>query len=166
METLQFFYDYECPHCKAGYENIMKQIGNHPNIKIEWRPIELNPSSGKVSPGINPAGQSYYIAEELGAEISAFHTAMYRAIAVERKNAGKPEVLCNVLKGIVDTGKFRAILDSGKYANQAAENNKLAYDKNDVWYLPALRAKGKRLDAKPGAGISPRELESFLSSLA
>ena len=166
MGTMQFFYDYECPHCKTGYEYLMQQIGNYPNIEIEWRPIELNPSPENSYPCTNLACQSYYIAEELGADINAFHSAMYQAIAVERQNAEKPEILCGIVKGIVDPDKFRIILESGKYAKQVDENNDLAYEKSDVWYVPALRMNGKKLDAKGGVGINPGALESFLKSLA
>jgi predicted DsbA family dithiol-disulfide isomerase len=157
MSKLQFFYGYECPFCKRGYEHLMEQIADHREIEIEWIPVE-------VDPGSDLSCQSYYIAKELGADIDAFHKAMYRAVSVEGRNAENPEVLCNILEGIVDTDKFRAILESGKYSKQTKENNDLAYEKSGVWYVPALRMNGKKLDARGGAGISPAELRNFLNS--
>jgi len=162
MAKMQFFYDYECPHCKTGYEYLLKEIHSHPEIEIEWRPIEAHPLPEYYPPRTHLACQSYYIAEELGADMAAFHAAMYEAVAIERQNVEKPEVLCNILKGIVDIGKFRSILDSGKYAKQIDENNDLAYEKSGVWFIPALRMNGKKLDAKGGIGIRPKELRNFL----
>ena len=162
MRTMQFFYDYECPYCKNGYEYLLKEIGNYPDIAIEWRPIESHPLPEDHPPHTHLACQSYYIAEELGTDMSAFHAAMYQAVSIERQNVEKPEVLCNILKGIVDTGKFRAIMDSGKYAKQVDENNDLAYEKSGVWFVPAFRMDGKKLDAKGGVGITPEELREFL----
>jgi predicted DsbA family dithiol-disulfide isomerase len=162
MRKMQVFFDYECPYCKKGYEILMDQLGNYPDIEVEWRPVECHPLPEDHPPHTYLACQSYYIAEELGADMAAFHAAMYQAIAIERQNVEKPEVLCDILKDIVDTGKFRAILDSGKYAGQVDENNDLAYEKSGVWFVPAFRMDGKKLDAKGSVGISPGELQEFL----
>ena len=163
MTKMQVFYDYECPYCKKGYEYLMEQIDGHPEIEVEWRPVEAHPFPEDCHPHTYLACQGYYVAEELGADINAFHTAMYRAIAIERRNVEKPEVLCDILKGLVDAGKFRAILDSGKYAKQVDENNDLAYERSGVWYVPAFRMNGRKLDAKGGAGVTPEELQRFIS---
>lgn len=162
MAKMQIFYDYECPYCKKGYEYLTEQIGGHPEIEIEWRPVEAHPLPEDSYPHTHLACQGYYAAKELGADMDAFHTAMFQAISIERQDAEKPEVLCAILKGIVDAEKFRAILESGKYAKQVDENNNLAYEKSGVWYLPAFRMNGKKLDAKGGVGISPDELRDFL----
>jgi predicted DsbA family dithiol-disulfide isomerase len=164
MAVMQVFFDYECPYCKKGYEILLKQMENHPEIEIEWRPIESHPLPEDHPPHTYLAGQSYYAARELGADMAAFHAAMYQAVAVERQNVEKPEVLCDILKGIVETSKFRAILDSGKYAKQIDENNDLAYEQSGVWFVPAFRMNGKKLDAKGGIGVTAQELRDFLNN--
>jgi predicted DsbA family dithiol-disulfide isomerase len=164
MAKLQFFYDYECPYCKKGYEYLLEQIGDHPDIEIECLPIESHPLPEDHPPHTYLACQSYYIAKELGADMPAFHAAMYQAVSIERQDVDDAEVLCNIVKGLVDVEKFRAILDSGKYAAQIDENNDLAYEKNGVWYVPAFRMNGKKLDAQGGIGISPEELRRFLKN--
>ena len=159
MKKLQFFYDYECPFCKTGYEYFMDEIKNHPDIEIEWMPIELNPSDSPSQTSL--AGQSYYAAVELGADINAFHKLMYQATAVDRKDTENADVICKILEALVDAKKLRAILESGKYAKQIAENNFLAYEKSGVWFVPAIRMDGKKLDAVGGQGISPEQLRKF-----
>jgi predicted DsbA family dithiol-disulfide isomerase len=162
MAKMQVFYDYLCPYCKTGYEYLMEQIGGHPEIEVEWRPMESHPLPEDYHPHTHLACQSYYAAKELGADMNAFNVAMFQAVVVEGKNVEKTEVLCDILKNIVDIGKFQNILDSGKYAKQVEENNDLAYEKSDVWFLPAFRMNGKKLDAEGGFGISPSELRDFL----
>jgi len=164
MSVMQFFYDYECPYCKIGYEYLLDQISNYPDIEIEWRPMESHPLPENHSPHTHLACQSYYVAKELGADMAEFHAAMFQAVAVERQNVENPKVLCDILMEIVDVNKFRPILESGKYAKQVDENNELAYEKSDVWYIPAFRMNGKKLDAKGGIGIRPEELRSFLKN--
>jgi predicted DsbA family dithiol-disulfide isomerase len=161
MAKMQIFYDYECPYCKKGYGYLLEQIGSHPEIEIEWRPVESHPLPENHPPHTYLACQAYYIAKELGADMPAFHAAMYQAVATERQNVEQADVLCAILEGIVDTAAFRAILDSGKYAKQVDENNALA-DDSSVWFLPAFRMNGKKLDARGGIGISPQELRAFL----
>jgi predicted DsbA family dithiol-disulfide isomerase len=162
MAVMQVFFDYECPYCKTGYEYLLEQIGDYPDIEIEWRPIEAHPLPEDHPPHTDLACESFYIAQELGADMGAFHAVMYQAISIERQNVEDPEVLCEILKDIVDTDKFRDILASKKYTAQIQENNDLAYEKSEVWYVPAFRMNGKKLDAKGGIGIRPEELRSFL----
>jgi len=141
----------------------MEEIKSRPEIDIDWRPIESHPLPEDHPPHTYLAGQCYYIAKELGAGMDAFHAAMYQAISIERQNVEKPEVLCEILKDILDAEKLRAALASGKYAKQIDENNDLAYEKSGVWFVPAFRMNGDKLDAKGGVGISPAELREFIS---
>ena len=162
MKKMQFFYDYECPFCWKGFGYLMDKVINHQEIEIEFLPIESHPLPEDHPPHTNLACQSYYAAKELGADMDAFHAAMFQAVAIERRNVEKPEVLCEILTGIVDSGKFRAIIESGKYAKQIDDNMDFAYEKSGVWFVPAFRMEGKKLDAQGGIGITPNELQNFL----
>ena len=168
MPKFRFFYDYECPFCKEGYEALVKILPEFPGMEVEWRPIEAHPRPEYSHPHTDLCIQAYYIAEELGADITAFHKAMFQAVIDDRENVEKEEVLTEIIKGIVDKNKFLEILRSGKYAAKVKENNDLAYEKNEVWYVPAFRIPGgnlkdaPRLDAKGGWGLSKREIRKFL----
>jgi pullulanase len=163
MAVLQVFYDYECPYCKRGYGYLLECLGTHPDIEVEWRPVEAHPRPENHPPHTDLCVQSYYVVRELGVDLGAFHTAMYQAVAVERRNVEKPESLADIVKDLTDPVKFRAILESNKYAAQVTENNDLAYEQNGVWAVPAFRMNGRRLDAKEGIGVTLEELRSFLA---
>ena len=164
----QIFYDYECPYCKKGYETLLGLLPDYPEAEIDWKPVESHPRPEEGHrPHTDLCIQAFYIAEELGADMAAFHKALFQAVSIERKNVEKGEVIAKILKGIVDEEKFLEILKSGKYAPKVNENNDLAYEKNDVWFVPAFRIpdSGKsapRLDAKGGIGVSKEELKAFL----
>jgi predicted DsbA family dithiol-disulfide isomerase len=162
MKKLQIFFDYECPYCKRGYESFMELIGDHPDIEVEWRPIESHPRPEDHPPHTDLACAAYYAAAELGADMKRFFAAMFQAVAIERRDVEKVEVLTGIVRGIVDADRFRAIIESGKYAKQVQENNDLAYEKSGVWFVPAFRTEGKKLDAKGGAGVTREELRAFL----
>jgi predicted DsbA family dithiol-disulfide isomerase len=162
MSELLFFFDYECPYCKTGYEYFLEEIKNYPKIEVTWLPVESHPLPEEHLPHTYLACQSFYIAQELGADMNAFHAAMYQAVSIERQDVEKPEVLAEILKDIINTEKLLAILKSGKYAKQIDENNDLAYEKSEVWYVPAFRMNGKKLNAQGGIGITQKELRKFL----
>jgi predicted DsbA family dithiol-disulfide isomerase len=172
MAKIQVFYDYECPFCKRGYEALTELLPGYPGLEIEWRPVEAHPRPENYPPHTDLCVQSYYIALELKADMKAFHAAMFRAAAAERRDVEKPEVIAGIIKGITEGGKFLEMLNSGKYAPKVSENNDLAYEKKGVWYVPAFRildwaGKGAcpQLDARGGAGVSRDELTSFLDTV-
>ncbi|GHV31291.1 hypothetical protein AGMMS4952_19730 [Spirochaetia bacterium] len=170
MTKIQIFFDYECPYCKLGYEYLQEYIGAHPDIEIEWRPVEAHPRPENHPPHTDLSCQAYYIARDLNADLPKFFTAMFQAIAIERRNVEKVDVLVDIVKGIVDGAKFKAILESGKYAKQVDENNDLAYEKSGVWFVPAFRMKRadgseKKLDAQGGVGVSKEQVKAFLEGV-
>jgi predicted DsbA family dithiol-disulfide isomerase len=167
MVLMRFFYDYECPFCQRGYGYFLEFIGDHPEIEVEWRPVEAHPRPEDHPPHTDLCVQSYYIARELGADMEAFHQRMFQAVAGERRNVEEVEVLTEILKDIVDPGKFRVILESKKYASQVTENNDLAYEQSGVWAVPAFRilqkaAPDKKLDSPEGVGLSREQIRDFL----
>jgi len=171
MAKFRIFFDYECPFCKKAYEELMDLLPAYSAMEIEWRPIEAHPRPEDAWPHTDLCIEAYYIAAELGADIDAFHRAMFRAIVIDRQDVERGEVLAEILKGIVNSGKFIELLKSGKYSSRVSENNNMAYEENDVWYVPAFRYAGKdsktalRLDARGGMGVSRKEIKSFLDRI-
>ena len=165
MPAFQFFFDYECPFCKRGYEDLMGLLPYFPGTEIEYRPIEAHPRPETYGIHTDLCIQAYYIAVELGADMDVFSRALFKAVVVEGRNVEKAEVLADVVKSIVDKDKLLDLIKSGKYVSKVDENNSLAYDKNGVWYVPAFRVPGSntpRLDAKGGVGVSREEIRGFL----
>jgi predicted DsbA family dithiol-disulfide isomerase len=39
--TLEFIYDYQCPHCHAMYPIIQSLIKNNPQLKVKWLPVAI-----------------------------------------------------------------------------------------------------------------------------
>ena len=168
MAKIQVFYDYQCPFCKKGYENLIELLPDYKAVEIEWRPIESHPRPENYSPHTDLCIQGFYIAQELGADISAFHALMFEAVCKEKRNVEEPEVLADIIQGIIDREKFLNLLKSQKFASRVNENNDLAYEKEGIWYVPSFRVispEGRRdlkLDAKGGVGVSIEEMKNFL----
>ena len=50
MPKFQFFYDYECPFCKKGWEAMTDLLPDYPGMEIEWRPVEAHPRPENFGP--------------------------------------------------------------------------------------------------------------------
>ena len=166
MEKIRVFSDYLCPYCKSGYETLLKLLPDYPGAKIEWIPVESHPRPENYQPHTDLCIQSYYIAMELNADLASFHSRMFHAVVVERKNVEKPEVLANIAGAIMDKSTFLEILISGKYREKVTENNDLAFEKEGVWFVPAFRAGKFKLDAKGDIGVSREDLKNFLDKIS
>jgi predicted DsbA family dithiol-disulfide isomerase len=164
MPNFQVFFEYECPFCKSGLEVLMELLPAYSNFEIEWLPIESHPLPENHRPHTDLCVQAHYIVEELKSDMGVFRKAMFQAVAAERRDVEKADVIADILKGIVDRESFLKLLESGKYASKPDENNDLAYKKNGVWYVPAFRIPGSKvkLDAKGGVGVSREEIKAFL----
>jgi len=166
MPKLQIFFDYECPFCKKGYEYFMEMIDDYPDIDVCWIPVEAHPKPEEHTPHTDKLIEAFYLASDLGLVSDKFHRAMYQAVAIERRNVENEDVLAEVLSGFVDKQTLLSAISSGKYAGRAGQNNRLAYEDSGVWFVPAFRADGKKLDAKGGFGVTKEQISKLLSSLS
>jgi predicted DsbA family dithiol-disulfide isomerase len=165
MSSIQVFYDYECPFCKRGLESFEAALAGAQNVDIDWRPIESHPRPETVHPHTDLCIQAFYYAQEQNVNPWEFHKTLFRALIDERKNVEEPQVLAHVLSSLVDETALLAALSQGKYESWVNENNNLAYDEKDVWFVPAFRSGTTKLDAVGGAGVTDAQLKEFIAAL-
>ncbi len=79
---LEVFFDYICPYCYKGHSMVEEIVKGHPEIKILWRPCEVDPQGKRSRAAIK--GLYYLLHHELPAE--DYHHAMFAAYFEERKN--------------------------------------------------------------------------------
>jgi 2-hydroxychromene-2-carboxylate isomerase len=99
---------------------------------------------------------------ENGGDVMAFHERMYDAIHKDHINVENPKALAEYASDLVDKDAYLAALESGKYAKAQAEGNDYAYEESAVWYLPAFRMEGKKLDSQGGIGVTKEQIREFL----
>ncbi len=162
MRQLEVFFDYECPYCKKGYEDLMELLPRYEDIEVIWRPCEAHPRPEEHPPHTDLVIQGYYLAKAEGADIHRYHERMFDAVHTDRIDVEDPEVLADYIEGIVHPKVFLEAIESGKYRDVQEEGNTYAYEENDVWYLPAFRMEGRKLDSQGGVGVSKGQIEAFL----
>ncbi len=164
MRHLEFFFDYECPYCKRGYEDLLLLLKEHEDIKVTWRPCESHPRPEDHPPHTDLALQGLFFAMDHGIDLPAYHERLFAALHVDRIDVEDAAVLADYVRDLVDRDSFHTALVDGTYKQVQEDGNDYAYEENDVWFLPAFRMDGKKLDAQGGIGVSKEEIADFLKA--
>lgn len=162
MSQLEFFYDYTCPFCMRGYEALLKQLDQHPDIEVLWRPCDVNPVPVSNPYFSNLGIQGFFFAQDEGCDLIEYNTRVFRAANVDRVGRHDRAAFAEYVKDLLDPQASIEVLENEKYKDKQIEGNDYAYEQNGVWYIPALRMNGKKLDASGGLGLSEKQIEKFL----
>lgn len=161
---IEVFFDYACPYCLRAHVHLMELLPSYPDVEVMWRPCESHPRPDRYGPHSDLCIQGMFYALAHGADICAYHDAVYNAALRERVDIEDIDTLADCVRDVVDTDDFRASLRNGEYASVQREANRYAFGESGVWVVPAYRMNGKRLDAVEDVGISKEMLKRFFES--
>lgn len=162
MYKLEVFFDYICPFCLRGHEYLKEIIPLHTEVEIVWRPCEAHPRPESYGPHSDLCIRGMFFALDNGADIWAYHDAMFKAAIRDRIDIENIDALADSVKDVLDSGALRASLLSGKYVKELKDSNSYAYETSGVWAVPSYRMNGAKLDSIEGVGISKRQLAGFM----
>lgn len=164
MPVLEVFYDYECPFCLRGHDNLEQLYPQCSGITIQWQPCEAHPRPETHGQHSDLCLQGMYFAADNGVDLWAYHRLMYNAAHVDKIDIENAESLAAYAGKLLDGAAFLAALKSGKYAHKPDENNNHAYVENGVWAVPSYRMDGRKLDAVEGVGVTKEQLAAFIGT--
>lgn len=164
MRELEVFFDYACPYCYKGHYILKELLKEFGDIKVIWRPVEAHPRPERYGKHSDLAIAAYKHAAHNGADTDLFHEKMYDAFHKDSVNVEDAEELSKYLDGVVDVMGLKESLLTGENIPFVNESNNYAYDKSDVWVVPAYRMGGRRLDVKENVGVNKDMLREFLSA--
>ncbi len=162
MATLQVFFDYACPYCLAGHQNLVELAPRYPGVTIEWCPCEAHPRPEQHGPHSDLCIRAFFFAREQGANVWEWHRRMYAACLDDRIDIEDVDTLADYAGDLVDAGALKAALRQGRYEAELRAANDKAYEYSGVWAVPSYRMGGRKLDAVEGVGVSKAQLQAFL----
>jgi len=145
-----------------GHEYLLGLIPEFPEIKIVWRPCEAHPRPESHGPHSDLMIMGMFCAVEAGADILAYHKLMYDAVHKDKINIERAAALSEYAAPLLDAVKFKEALENRVYAAELDAANDHAYEKSGVWYIPAFRMNGKKLDSVGGSGVTAADLAAFM----
>jgi len=163
MRKLEVFFDYACPYCLTGHEYLMELLPEHTDIEVVWHSCEAHPRPEVYSRYSDLCVQGLVYAIEQGADLKDFHDRMYRAALKDGIDIENSAALADYFKGLLDSDAFRDALQSGVYEKAVLDANDYAYEQSGVWFVPAYRMDGRKLDAAGGKGVTKAQLAEFLN---
>jgi predicted DsbA family dithiol-disulfide isomerase len=164
MKKLEVFFDYACPYCLTGHQNLIALLPDFPDIKVVWRPCESHPRPDRYGPHSDLCIQGLFFAEDNGVDVWAYHERAYSLIAKRRREVENRYLLADCFSDLMDSAAFRDALVSGRYMERLKKANHYAFRKSGVWVVPAYRMDGRKLDAIENVGVRTEQLRSFLQN--
>lgn len=164
MRELEVFFDYACPYCYRGHYILKALLKEINDIKVIWRPIEAHPRPESYGKHSDLAIAAYKHASDNGVDTDLFHEKMYDAFHKDGVNVEDANELSEYMDGVVDIMGLKKSLLTGENIPFVNESNDYAYDKSDVWVVPAYRMEGRKLDVKEDVGVKKEDLREFLSA--
>jgi predicted DsbA family dithiol-disulfide isomerase len=165
MKKLEVFFDYSCPYCLKGHENLLQLLPEFPDVEVVWRPCEAHPRPERYGRHSDLCIMGMFYAQNHGADIMKYHDIMYDACLKSRIDIEDLNLLASFASALVNEAEFKDEIKSGMYTAQLNDANSLAYDKSGVWAVPSYRMDGgKALDAVENVGVSKEDLRKFLEN--
>ena len=165
MRQLEIFFDYACPYCLRGHENLLTLLPAFPDIEVLWRPCEAHPRPERYGPHSDLCIQGMFFATGHGADLRVYHMRMYDLCLRRRVNVEDADALAAHVDDLLDAEAFSGALRSGRYREIQRQANTYAYEKSGVWAVPAYRMDGRRLDSVEDIGVTKAQQKIFLEAI-
>ena len=144
MKKIEMFFDYFCPYCLKGHEQLLEFSRDKPGLEIIWHPCEIYKLPGNYS-GTKHSDiciQGMFFVSDNGLDLWRYHKKMYDLIHNDRVNVENTDVFTKAFEGFFDAEDFRQALTSGKYKSRVEEANHFAFQQSGIHVVPTYRADG------------------------
>lgn len=161
---LEVFFDYVCPFCLAGHEQLLEILPDYPELIVEWRPCEAHPRPDRYGLHSDLCARSMYIAKEHHIDLFQYHQTMYQAIHKGHKNIEDPNIIAEISQELLDCKIILDALSIGKYQEELTQNNHLAWNYYDFFAVPSLVLNGQVLKSIENVGLTKEAIQNFLKT--
>ena len=144
MKSIEVFFDYYCPYCLMGHEQLVEFSRGKPELEIIWRPCEIYKLPGNYSGTKRPdiCIQGMFFAADNGLDLWEYHKRVYALIHKDKVNAEDTGAFKKAFEDFFDVNAFNQALASGKYNNKTEEANRFAFSRTGIHVVTTYRADG------------------------
>ena len=148
MKKLEVYFDYACPYCYKGLQELSSLLKKYPDTKVEYIPCE--------------AQVACYL-QERGLDIAKYNDLVYHAHFVEKRRIDDPALLCEFVSLCgADASDVSSSLKENVYANQVVANNKRVWETLAFEAVPSYRFGDKIAASGGGLLVDIHEVEELI----
>lgn len=158
-KKLEVFYDYTCPYCYKGLNELRQLMSEHPRIELDFMPCEAHPRPEFAKVHSDLAAALAYFLKDEGLDVDTYNKNIYNAHFEEKLRIDDIDMLCEIAEKLgTDKEKTKEILVSGKYADKVISANELAWGELSFQAVPSYRYNGKTAGSFGGKLISKEDI--------
>lgn len=176
MRELEVFFDFTCPYCYRGLQNLPQVLEDFPDVIVRWTPCEAHPRPEKVRVHSDVALRSRYIVEQLlgeKADVSSekeisrklydFIMLVYDAHFEKKELIDDILLLSDLSKNVgVESARVAQLLREGAYADRPEQNNAFAWGEMAFDAVPSYRLGEATARSGSGVLVSNEEVRRLL----
>lgn len=164
---LEVFFDYLCPFCYKGHQNLLELRNRYPQLEIIWKPCEAHPRPEPAACHSDLAIQGMYFVRDHHGDIWEYHKLTFETVFVTSGNIGDLETLTDIAARCgADPEDFCQALSNNRYAGEVEAGNRCAWEEHGLTAVPSYLSGQAFIGSHSGVLVSLEELDHFLAALS
>lgn len=164
--TIELFFDYVCPFCYRGHQNLLDLRDKYPELEITWRPCEAHPRPEEAARHSDLAIQGMYFIRDHQGDIWNYHKLVFDAVFETDHNICDLDILTHIAARChADADAFRQALSANQYAGEVVKGNRYAWEEHGLAAVPSYLSGSSFIGSHNGIMVTRDELDDFLGTL-
>ena len=148
---LEVFYDYTCPYCYKGLNELKVIKEKYPNLEFDFTPCEAHPRPEPARVHSDLAEQVTYYLKDRDLDVEKYNDLVYEAHFE------------NKLSFCADEKDVRKTLENNEYAKFVKDSNNLVWFKLEAPAVPSYRYGEKTAFSGGGKLVDLESVEKLIN---
>ena len=160
---LEIFYDYSCPYCYEGLNQLKGLIKNHPELELDFMPCEAHPRPEPAKIHSDMAAQLAFFLKDKRIDLREYNDLVYKAHFEEKARIDDVKLLGALASECgVSAEEATAVLKENKYADKLSACNELVWSKLKADAVPGYRYGEKTAFSTGGSLVDLSDVERLI----
>lgn len=143
-KSISIFYDYACPYCYQGLQELADILPDYPKLSLNWSPCETRPWPEPAVVHSDLAAQVAYFLLNKGLNIQQYNTLVYEAHFEKHRRIDDVDTLVEMasLCG-ADPEEVRMALARKEFLGKVLASNREAWETLALEAVPSYQFRDK-----------------------
>lgn len=164
MKRVEVYFDYLCPYCYKGHQNLKQLLPGHPDVEIVWMPCEAHPRPEVSKIYSDIAMMGMFFLRDHGGDVDQYNDLVYEAHFEREERIDDPELLTGIAGECgADPAAFKKALCDGRYSEEVHAANRRAWGEKGWEAVPSYSCGEKNIGSQGGILVPLENLDRFLT---